>query len=158
MVREQPWAGGVSNYEYVETRIWSDPTFEALTPNAKLVYLWSFTNPRCNLPGIYKATVRQMSVETGVRVKGVEQALEELEGSSLLYYDRTWLFVRARVKYLHNPSPNTAKGICNEVKKLEPDHPYTQAFLFLYRAEAWLTSSLDVFDAPTANPLIGAIS
>ena len=148
----------MSNYEYVETRIWSDPTFEALCPNAKLLYLWSFTNPRCNLPGIYKATVRQMSVETGIGPKRVEVALEELEGASLLYYDRTWIFVRARVKYMHNPSPNTAKGIYNEVKKLDAHHPYTQAFLFLYGAETWLASALGVFDLPASNPLIGAIS
>lgn len=143
----------MSNYEYVETRIWSDPVFEALGPAAKLIYLWSFTNPRCNLPGIYKATVNQIVVETGIRRKRVEEAMKALEEARLLYYDGTWLFVRARVKYLHNPSPNTAKGIAKELRKLEADHPYTQAFLFMYRQAAWLCGYVDDFKTPASDPL-----
>lgn len=146
----------MSKYEYVETAIWSDPTFEELGPHSKLVYLWSFTNPRCNLPGIYKTSVRQVTQETGVPTKRVEVALEELEGTHLLFFDGEWLFVRARVKYLHNPSPNTAKGIAKDIRKLDPCHPFTQAFLFLYAAQDdWLSEQLEEFDRPAANPLLG---
>lgn len=145
----------MSRYEYLETAIWFDPTFEARRPVNKLVYLWSFTNPGCSLTGIYKVSVKAIHDQTGVPIKGVEGALKDLEGAGLLWHDGTWIFVRARVKHLHNTSPNTAKGIAKELRKLDPAHPYTQAFLFIYHAEPWLMPQLEEFPTPIRNPLLG---
>lgn len=144
----------MSAYEYVETAIWSDPTFAGLGAHSKLVYLWSFTNPRCNLIGIYKVTPRQVVAETGVRQKRVEEALRELAEVQLLHFDGTYVFVRARVKYLHTKSSKVAKAIQREVGKLDKEHPYTQAFLFLYQASDWLVEHLSGFDTPSSNPLV----
>lgn len=145
----------MSKFEYLETAIWIDPVFEDCRPFSKLIYLWSFTNPACSLTGIYKVSRRAIHNQTGVPTKGVEAALKELEAARLLWHDGTWIFVRARVKYLHNTSPNTAKGVAKELKKLNPEHPYTQAFLFLYSAEPWLLVQLEGFDLPSTNPLMG---
>lgn len=144
----------MSKFEYLETAIWFDPTFEACRPVAKLVYLWSFTNPGCSLTGIYKVSVKAIHDQTGVPTKGVEGALKELEGARLLWHDGTWIFVRARVKYLHNTSPNTAKGVAKELRKLDPAHNFTKAFLFLYQAEPWLLTQLEGFATPISNPLL----
>ena len=143
----------MSKFEYVETAIWGDPVFEEIRPPAKLIYLWSFTNPGCTLTGIYKTSVKNIHQRTGVPCKGVEGALKELEGARLLWHDGTWIFVRARVKYLHNTSPNTAKGVAKELRRLDPAHHFTQAFLFLYSAEPWLLTQLEGFDLPPTNPL-----
>ena len=145
----------MSTHEFVETAIWSDPPFEALTPHAKLVYFWSWTNPRCNLPGIYKATVRQIILETGLRKVAVERVLAELEEAKLVFYDGTYVFVRARVKYLHSKSPNTAKGIRRELQKLNPEHAYVQGFLWLYARDGWiyLREILGDFSTPASDPL-----
>ena len=144
----------MSRYEFVETAIWSDPVYEALGPHAKLVYLWSFTNPRCNLPGIYKVTLRQISTETGIRPRRVEEALEELEAARLLYFDGTFIFVRSRVKYLHTTSSRTMKGIARDLSNLDERHQYVQAFLFMYQEEEWFDEVLGDLSTPASNPLM----
>lgn len=145
----------MSVYEYVETSLWSDGPFLALRPPARLLYVWSFTNPRNTLIGIYKVARDQMKVETGLSPKLLNQSLEECADARLLFYDETYAFVRARVKHLQGKSPNTAKGIRRELLKLDQRHQYTQAFLFLYQNSDWadLNTLLGGFDVPQTNPL-----
>ena len=146
----------MSVYEYVETALWSDPVFGQLKPHAKLLYVWSFTNPRCNIVGIYKVGRPQMSVETGITPRRLQESLDELANAHLVFYDDTYIFVRARVKYLHGKSPNTAKGIRHELAKLDIRHAFTQAFLFLYQDTDWdqLRDILGGFETPSSNPLL----
>ena len=98
-------------------------------------------------------TLRQIVAETGVRPKRVEESFGELADVQLLHFDGTYVFVRARVKYLHTKSSKVAKAIQREVGKLDSHHPYTQAFLFLYQANDWLVEHLSGFTTPSSNPL-----
>ena len=53
-------------YRKIETGTWNDPWFEALTPKAKLLYLYLWTNGICNQPGIYEISEKRIKDETGL--------------------------------------------------------------------------------------------
>jgi hypothetical protein len=105
---------------FVEISIWEE--LEHLSPEAALFYLWSFTNPRCNMSGLYVVSERSL-LESKVPARKLEKVLAELEQHQMAFYRRPYLWVKARVKRLHSKTPNYAKSIANDVKELDPDHP-----------------------------------
>jgi hypothetical protein len=147
---------------FVETSIWEE--LEHLSPEAALFYLWSFTNSRCNMSGLYVVSERSM-LESKVPARKLPKVLEELEEHQMTFYRRPYLWVKARVKRLHSKTPNYAKSIANDVKELDPDHPLRVAFLRRYSNYGFLTGVLDDLalesqntDAPpieTGDPLEG---
>jgi hypothetical protein len=142
----------VSKWEHVQTAIWSDPDFEELTPYGALLYLWSFTNPLCNVTGLYRVSRRKM-LESKVPKRSLTPALRDLGGRGFLHYQGELLWVRARVKYLHTSGPNHAKSIGRELALLPERHPLVRAFLFTYQNLDWLRDTLGGFGPPSSDPL-----
>lgn len=128
----------MSRREDIDNAIWSDPDFATLTPNAKLIYLWSFTNERCNMSGLYKVSAKAAGFDTGLPQNAVERAFVELREASFVYLDDGVLWVRSRVKHLRSRGDAMAKSIRNDLAKLRPDHPLLHAFVACYQADPWL--------------------
>lgn len=131
----------MSRNEDIDNAIWSDPDFEALGPNATLLYLWSFTNPRCGMAGLYKVSIRTMA-ESKVPAAEIVAALDELSEANFAFYEDQVLWVRARVKRLRTKGPSIAKSIANDIGTVRPDHPLRIRFLDTYSGESWLRTAL----------------
>jgi alpha-L-fucosidase len=115
----------VSRREDVDNSIWSDPDFYELSAAAKLVYLWSFTNQRCNMAGLYRVATGLICGETGLSEKRVQGALRELEDRRMVFYDGCVLWVRARVKHLRSHHDNIAtSGAAVDTSKTNPAGPH----------------------------------
>src|SRR4051812_7674925 len=104
----------MSKYEHIETSIWSQPGFEDLSVEARYTFLWTITNPRCNVAGLYPISVPHIAFETKLSVEQVEGALAALAAARLVYYDEGFLFIRRRVLELHTRGPNHAKSIVKD--------------------------------------------
>ena len=50
-------------YRKIDTRIWNDAKFNALSPNGKLAFLFILTNPNMTALGAMRATVEGLSAE-----------------------------------------------------------------------------------------------
>jgi hypothetical protein len=74
-------------YRVVYGELWTDPKVRALPANAKLVFLYSITNPHAHLSGIYYLPLTTMQHETGLDRRGIEGALKGLLASNLIHYD-----------------------------------------------------------------------
>jgi hypothetical protein len=127
----------VSRREDVDNSIWGDPDFNSLSAAAKLVYLWSFTNPRCNMAGVYKVAATLVCAETGLTPRRVQVAFGELEGARMVYYDGGALWVRARVKHLRSHHDNIATSIVKTVREWR-GHPFYEGFWAEYSHHSWL--------------------
>lgn len=139
----------MSRREDIENSIWSDPDFSSLSPDAKLVYLWSFTNPRCGMAGIYKLALAPVAPELGMSLTRLESALGHLardgvEGAGMAFYERGVLWVRSRVKHLRSKSPQMAKSVASDLRKLPPVHPLVVRFMAMYRSDSWLREDLGI--------------
>jgi hypothetical protein len=131
----------MSRREDIDNAIWHDPEFEALSLDATVLYLWSFTNPRCGMAGIYKVSKRGMT-ECKVPLERLDQALAELAAAGFLFYEDGVLFVRTRAKHLRQKTVQIAKSIRSDVAKLPPEHPLRAKFLEVYQSSSWLREHL----------------
>jgi len=131
----------MSRREDVETAIWSDPDFEELSLEASALYLWSFTNPRCGMAGIYKVGRRAMT-ESKVSPDRLEAVLAELAAAGFAYYEDGVLWVRSRVKHLRTRTEQIAKSIAKDIDRLPAEHPLRRRFLITYADQPWLRDYL----------------
>lgn len=130
----------MSRREDVDNSIWGDPDFYGLSPGGKLVYIWSFTNPRCNMAGIYRVATGLVCGETGLSALKVGGALAELQDARMVFYDGSVLWVRARVKHLRSHHDNIATSIVKGVKQFA-GHPFYEGFWAEYAHHSWLTDA-----------------
>lgn len=131
----------MSRNEDIDNAIWADPDFESLSPYATLLYLWSWTNPRCDMAGIYKVSHRAMT-ESKVPEEHIAAALAELEAGRFAFYQDSVLWVRARVKRLRSRSPQMAKAVTKDLRKIRSEHPLRRRFHEEYGGDPWLREDL----------------
>jgi hypothetical protein len=132
---------GVSRYEDIDNAIWSDPDFEALSTHATLLYLWSWTNPRCGMAGVYKVSVRTMA-ESKVPEDAIPAALDELSQARFAFYEDSILWIRSRAKHLRSKGPKMAISVVNDLLKVSPKHPLRARFIAEYGSAPWLRDEL----------------
>jgi hypothetical protein len=87
--------------------VWRKPSFLELSTDARLLYLWSWTNPAANLIGLYRAGVSELVAAVGPAngrpgLERLEDALRELSRKPLLLYDddAALLWVVGRVEHV----------------------------------------------------------
>lgn len=82
-----------------ETATWFDGPFLALSADARLLFIWTWTNPAAAICGLYEATLEQMALAlpglpaegeralTTPEVERLDRALVELADKPLVVYD-----------------------------------------------------------------------
>lgn len=128
--------------EDFDNSLWSDPDFLALSSDARLVYIWTWTNPRCGMAGIYKLAPSMAALETGLSQDRVMAALDELGAAEFTFYENRVLWVRTRVKHLRQKTFPIAKSIRNDLLKIPDDHPLKARFLATYGHHSWLSDCI----------------
>lgn len=131
----------LSRTEDIDNGIWDDSDFASLSPNATLLYLWSWTNPRCGMSGVYKVPLERMA-ESKVPSNAIQDALDELAAGEFLFYEAGVLWVRARVKRLRARSPQMAKSIAKDLRNIPDGHPLKARFVVMYGGECWLRGAV----------------
>jgi len=131
----------VSRREDIDNSIWEDEDFDSLSDDAALLYLWSFTNPRCPMAGLYKVKARSIC-EGRMTPARRDTALEELAKARFVFYIDGWLWVRSRVKHLRTRGQNIATSIIRDLEKVPAGHPIRLAFLTEYIGNSWISGWL----------------
>jgi len=132
----------VSRREDFDNSLWSDPDFLALSSGARMTYIWSWTNPRCGMAGIYKVAAAQAAFETGLPEAQIREAFEELEEARFAFYIANVLWVRSRVKHLRQKTKQIATAIKNDLRRIADDHPLKAQFLLAYAHHEWLKEAI----------------
>lgn len=137
--------------EDISNAIWDDEDFDALSNDAALLYLWSFTNPRCGMAGVYRVTRRHLC-EGRLKGRKLDGALAELRESRHLFFIDGVLWVRTRVKHLRTKGEPMKKSILNDLKSLPADHPIVEGFVSEYR-HSWIGKEIAAFEDDLPKPL-----
>lgn len=117
----------------IQVAIWSNPDFEALSNDAALLYVWSFSNPLINPAGIYRVS-RSKLLDGRLDADALRRTLDELrEAEFLMYSTDSWLWVRSHVRNFRSPSPRTLTSIEQTLLKVGR-HEITAAFIAEYKA------------------------
>jgi len=131
----------MSRNEDFDNGIWSNPDFEELSRDAAWLYIWSWTNPRCDMAGIYKVGRRAMT-ESRVDLHDLDAALTELGAVALAHYEQGVLWVCSRVRRLRSKSPKMAISVARDFAKIPSEHPLHRRWLDAYGDHAWLRAAL----------------
>lgn len=144
----------MSRSEDIDNAIWDDSSFCDLTAPAKLVYIWSWTNRRCDFSGIYQVPVDRIVTETNHTTEDVRAALVELQQAELVFYDGTWLWCKARVKRIRTRTVQMCKAIAKDLAHVPAPHPFREQFMSLYGDAKWSSKE----DSTTIRVVLDSLS
>jgi hypothetical protein len=128
--------------EDFDNSLWSDPDFLALSSAARLTYIWTWSNPRCGMAGIYKLSPAQATLELGLDEATVTAALAELGEARFAFYEMNVLWVRSRVKHLRQKTTQIATAIRSDLARIPNGHPLKVQFVETYGKLGWLSAAL----------------
>lgn len=131
----------MSRTEDFDNAFWTDPDVEVLSPEATWLYVWSWTNLRCGMAGLYRVSLRAMT-ESKVPLERIPAALEELAAGDFAYFEDNVLWVRSRVKRIRSKTRQIGTAVAKDVEKVPAGHPLRRRFLDYYGSEAWLSEAL----------------
>ena len=64
-------------YRQISTATWQDPWFEQLSPKAKLLFIYLWTNDVCNQAGLFQISQRRIEFEVGFKIDDIISELKE---------------------------------------------------------------------------------
>ena len=77
----------MATYRQIHVRIWQDKKVEELSPQGKLLFIYSWSNTHRNEVCLYELTKRKIANETGIDMSNVDEVLAEVEAANLIRYD-----------------------------------------------------------------------
>lgn len=77
-----------------QTELWTDPFIQGLSPEAKLLFIYLWTNKHCNQAGLYEISLKTMAFDTGLSLENLPGYLKELEPKVIWYPDRNLIWVK----------------------------------------------------------------
>lgn len=125
--------------EDIVNTIWDE--LDHLSNDAVLLYVWSWTNPRCGMAGVYKVPQRRLLEG---RLEDPLPALSELVRDGKLRYEDGVLWNVARVKRLSHISEQIAKSIAKDLAEIDPSNPVYLEFVERYGSHPKLEGHLRV--------------
>lgn len=94
----------MSKLRSLSTAFWSDTWVEDLTPLEKLLFIYLVTNEKTNMLGIYEASVKKISFETGLDIEDVSNALKAFERVNKVKYSEKHIIL---VNFMKHQNYNT---------------------------------------------------
>jgi len=106
-------------YHTIKSNLWQDEKVALLSCEAKLLFIYLFSNEKCSMSGLYKISPDFMSFET--KLPNVNGYLQELASENLIRYDfkKNSVWVIGKLKHHKNTfhSYGVVKSICNDLEE-----------------------------------------
>ncbi|MDD5037954.1 MAG: hypothetical protein PHN78_01355, partial [Dehalococcoidales bacterium] len=81
-----------------QTELWTDPYIQGLPPEAKLLFIYLWTNKHCNQAGLYEVTLKTMAFDTGLSQDSLNALLKQLEPKVAWYPEQNIIWVKNFLK------------------------------------------------------------
>jgi len=125
----------MANYRQVSTQLWMDDKFLHISPQARLLFLWMFTNPDAGSSGLFLFNDDVCENETGLSGRELHHCLKELIKIERVLYDEKTNIIWVVNQFKHTPkSPKIIESTLKEVKSL-PKSPVKEVFYKKYELE-----------------------
>jgi len=102
----------MARYRKIDTRIWNDQKFRALSDDGKLVFLFILSHPHLTSLGAMRATVSGLAAELGWPLERLRKAFAKGIEKGLIEHDQDASFIALPkfLKYNGPESPNVVKS------------------------------------------------
>ena len=78
----------MADYRSVQTRMWrEDDWFQELDVEARLFWIYLFTNPSASPAGIYRLPLRTMAFESGVSYETAQELMQRFASDGKAHYE-----------------------------------------------------------------------
>lgn len=149
----------MADYRQIHVRIWDDPWFVDLTPEARLTFIWLISNDKASVSGIYEFSIGRCARETGLSRNQVSDSIDAFIASDKVMIEGDYIWVKKLRKYNDSGSPNAYKRIMTDLEML-PDGLMKESYTSYYpRADKTETdckpidNDLETHTQPLDNPL-----
>lgn len=149
----------MAGYRQLHTRMWaSDQWFADLTPEMKLLFIYTWSNERASVCGLYELPVRLICFETGLPADVVERGLQAFEQAKKIEYDAhtSVIWVKNMFKYQGTQSPQIQKRIVADIKQV-PDCDIKKRFILENRVLIGYTDGTETL-LSISSPLYSSLS
>lgn len=102
----------MARYRKIDTKIWADEKFRALSNHGKLAFLFLLTHPHMTSLGAMRATLPGLAAEIGWTPKAFREAFREAFRKGMVKYDETaaCIVLPRFLKYNGPENPNVVKS------------------------------------------------
>jgi hypothetical protein len=122
--------------EDIRNTIWQDIDAEELSNDAILLFIWSWTNERCGMSGLYRCP-KPLLCEGRLAGEALDAALQQCEEAGRLRYEKGVLWQVTRVKRLPWRTKQTATAIAAELAEIDQGNPIYGEFVARYNGMPW---------------------
>ena len=122
----------MADFRQIHTSIWDDDWFCQLSSDAKVVFVWLFSNRRASVSGLYKFTEFICSRETGISIDNVHASIEKLSSDNKIRVEGEWVWVKNLRKYNYYQNGNADKRILSDLSQL-PNNGLKKAYTAYYK-------------------------
>ncbi len=160
-----------AEYRSVQTRMWrEDDWFQNQPTDARLLFIYLFTNPSASVSGIYRLPLRTIVFESGLSAERVNELLTQFSRENKAHVENGVVWV---VKMRDNQLPGRTlsdkivKHLEGEIAKIPPcrlKNMYLQAYgypidtLCIPMCTDTITDTIPVTDTDTVSAPIGALT
>ena len=102
----------MARYRKIDTRIWNDAKFNALSERGKLVFFFELTHPNMTMLGAMRATVPGLASELGMPVEAFAEAFREILSKGMGKHDpkASFFWLPNFLRYNRPESPNVVRS------------------------------------------------
>lgn len=105
----------------IDTEVWCHPDFQGLSPGAKLLYLYSWSNAHCNAAGIYRISIETIAFETALPLSEIPKYLDELRPLDVEWMNsQKTMWVKKFLKH-QGRSPKFLVAVANALGQISDD-------------------------------------
>ncbi|MGE4487108.1 MAG: hypothetical protein AB7C95_04680 [Synergistaceae bacterium] len=111
----------MADYRTIKPTIWSDPYFEELNTDEKLLYIYLFSNPHINNAGVMKVSKRKIIFETYMTEEKYDSAIQKFENDKKVMLFDEYIYVCKFIKHQTNTSPKMLVNIHKQLELIPKD-------------------------------------
>lgn len=149
----------MARYRKIDTRIWNDEKFRALTDDGKLVFFFLLTHPHMTSIGAMRQTVPGLASEIGWPVERLSEGFEEACSKGMARHDAqaSMIWLPKFIRYNAPENPNVLKAWASAVDLL-PECDLTREAIQAVKdfaeelPEAFQKALPEVFRQPLRQP------
>ena len=119
----------MANFRQIHTRIWRDSWFIELPVDAKLCWIYIFSNENSNLAGLYEITLRQVAFDCCLDVSRVKEILDSFIADGKIMYADNVLWVKRMERYHAQGSPKIKTRKALDIASINDSSKVKKAYI-----------------------------
>lgn len=122
----------MADYRTVQSKIWRDEWFTEQSADAKLLFIYLFTNPAATVAGIYQLPLKFIAFDTGLSTERINEIMATFQEAKKVMWCNPTIWVRKMREYQATDSPALKTRIQRDIDNVA-DCDVKRQYLSFYK-------------------------